>query len=928
MLRRELRIVPIFRRGLDPLKYQGKWCCAKYHSESGVYGYNPQQVSSEPFRIDAEVVERRAKNSNIYRLIEAYRTYGHRQAQLDPLGIEKPKQLAELEPSQYGLKNHGSERFDLSSILNCPNASSLSLDDVLHFLRKVYCGSLAFEFQHVQNEEEREWFAKTVEELSQISLKSDEKKEIASEMLKSQVFDNFLAKKFPTVKRYGGEGAESMMCCFWEAFRKAAEGNIQQFIICMPHRGRLNLLTGMLEFPPAAMFQKMKGMSEFPDNIEASGDVLSHFTSSIDLSIMEKQLHVTMLPNPSHLEAVNPVAVGKTRGKQQTLQDGDYAFDSDSRIGNKVMCMQVHGDAAFTGQGIVMETFTISELPHFAIGGSLHLIVNNQIGFTTPGKRGRSSMYCSDVAKMINVPVIHVNGDCPEDVVKATKTAMDYRMMFRRDIVIDLVCFRRWGHNELDDPTFTNPLMYYAIHNRKSIPDVYASELVTNNVIDQKEVEDIKNNHLNFLNGHFNDVDKYKPSQNQMKNLWENLVLPSAQITKWDTGVEIDLLKYIAAKSVQLPDEFSLHPHLNKTHVLPRLKKMTEGTSIDWSTSETLAVGSLLYQGYNVRLSGQDVGRGTFSNRHVMFVDQKTDDIYIPLNNIIRSQQGFLEIANSPLSEEAVLGFEYGMSIENPNRLVIWEAQFGDFYNAAQVIIDTFISGGEKKWLIQSGLVMLLPHGYDGAGPEHSSSHIERFLQLCDSKEDGIDGDNVNMQIVHPTTPAQYFHLIRRQVIRNFRTPLIVASPKILLRHPEATSSLVDMEPGRSYQNVIGDYAVKPHNVKRVIFCCGKHYYSLVKQRKTIEKFDTAIIRLETLCPFPTAELQKELLKYSSQSTFLWSQEEHQNMGPWNFVNTRFQNLVGCKLTYVGRKPLATPAVGIGLIHKTEAEDILNRSFS
>ncbi|MGH0121611.1 UNVERIFIED_CONTAM: hypothetical protein FKN15_006588 [Acipenser sinensis] len=640
------------------------------------------------------------------------------------------------------------ERRQLATLMLQSQAEG-SLEDVLQYLNHTYCGHMSIETSQLQTLEEREWFAQRFEELKKEVFTPEERRQLATLMLQSQEFDHFLATKFATVKRYGGEGAESMMGFFYELFRLAAYSGVTDVITGMPHRGRLNLLTGLLQFPPELMFRKIRGLSEFPENSPAIGDVLSHLTSSVDLDFGSGHpLHVTMLPNPSHLEAINPVTVGKTRGRQQYKQDGDYSPDSSAKPGDKVLCLQVHGDAAFSGQGIVPETFTISNLPHFRVGGSIHLIVNNQVGYTTPAERGRSSLYCSDIGKMVGCAVMHVNGDDAEEVLRATRLAMEYQQRFRKDVIVDLLCYRQWGHNELDEPFFTNPAMYKIIRSRKSIPDSYADCLVAEGLLTEQEISEIKTSYYTKMNEHLTNMTLYSPPPTNLQGHWRELVEPQAKITTWDTGLSTDLLQFVGAKSVFIPEDIHLHSHLHRTHK-------------------------------------QDVGRGTFSQRHAMVVCQETSDMYIPLNDLVPEQKGFLEVCNSPLSEEAVLGFEYGMSIESPMLLPIWEAQFGDFFNGAQIIFDTFISGGEAKWLLQSGLVILLPHGYDGAGPEHSSCRIERFLQLCDSKEEGVDGDNVNMSVVNPTTPAQYFHLLRRQMIRNFRKPLIVASPKMLLRFPE-----------------------------------------------------------------------------------------------------------------------------------------------
>uniref|UniRef100_A0A672MBC5 2-oxoadipate dehydrogenase complex component E1 n=1 Tax=Sinocyclocheilus grahami TaxID=75366 RepID=A0A672MBC5_SINGR len=750
-------------------------------------------------------------------------------------------------------------------------------EEVLAYLERTYCGRISVETTQLQSLQEREWFADRFEELKKEAFSPEERRQLAKLMLESQEFDHFLATKFATVKRYGGEGAESMMGFFYELFRSAAYSGVTDVVMGMPHRGRLNLLTGLLQFPPELMFRKMRGLSEFPENSPSIGDVLSHLTSTVELDFgAEHPLRVTMLPNPSHLEAINPVTQGKTRGRQQVKQDGDYSADPHAQPGDKVICLQVHGDASFSGQGIVTETFTLSNLPHFRVGGSIHLIVNNQVGYTTPSERGRSSLYCSDVGKMVGSAIIHVNGDDAEEVLRATRLAVEYQRRFRKDVIVDLLCYRQWGHNELDEPFFTNPAMYKIIRSRKSIPDSYADQLIAEGLMTEEERGQIKTTHYAVLNDRLNNTTLYSPPPTNLQGRWGDLVEPQNRVSFWDTGVALPLLQFVGARSVDVPEEIQLHSHLRKTHVLARLQKLEEGTKLDWSTAEALAFGTLLCQGFDIRISGQDVGRGTFSQRHAMVVCQETNDMYIPLNHISPEQKGHLEVShNSALSEEAVLGFEYGMSIALPRLLPIWEAQFGDFFNGAQIIFDTFLSGGEAKWLLQSGLVILLPHGYDGAGPEHSSCRIERFLQ-------------------------------------------------------GAVSSLAGMGPGTSFKPVIGDTSVNPASVQRILFCSGKHYYALLKHRETLPEAEksTALIRVEELCPFPTEALQQELNKYTNAKDLIWSQEEPQNMGCWSFVSPRFKKQLACKLRLVSRPALPAPAVGIGTLHHQQHEAILTASFS
>ncbi|XP_045544441.1 probable 2-oxoglutarate dehydrogenase E1 component DHKTD1, mitochondrial isoform X1 [Salmo salar] len=925
-----------------------------YHTRKGVYGHRPKQslgdnkLHSDPVSYIAAL----NRDHGLARLVEAYRAHGHKAAKINPLLPDDP--VEDSVPEINMLTGTVQGPLNTSGLRHFGKAEA-SVEEVIGYLEESYCGRISIETSQLTSLEEREWLADRFEQLKKEMFTAEERKKLAKLMLESQEFDHFLATKFSTVKRYGGEGAESMMGVFYEMFRLSAHSGVTDIVMGMPHRGRLNLLTGLLQFPPELMFRKMRGLSEFPADSPSIGDVLSHLTSSVELDFgAAHPLHVTMLPNPSHLEAINPVTQGKTRARQQLKQEGDYSPDENAQPGDKVVCLQVHGDASFSGQGIVPETFTISLLPHFRVGGSIHLIVNNQVGYTTPSARGRSSLYCSDVGKMVGCAVIHVNGDDAEEVVRATRLAVEYQRRFRKDVILDLLCYRQWGHNELDEPSFTNPAMYKIIRSRKSTPDSYADQLISEGLMTEEERVAIRTAHYSMLNDKLANMIFYSPPPMNLQGRWGGLEEPQARVTHWDTGVPAPLLQYVGAKSVEIPEGVQLHSHLGKMHVAGRLAKVEKGTNLDWSTAEAMAFGSLLCQGFNIRISGQDVGRGTFSQRHAMIVCQDTNDMFIPLNHIDPEQKGFMEVfntymmtmfiplnhidpeqkgfmevCNSALSEEAVLGFEYGMAIAQPKLLPIWEAQFGDFFNGAQIIFDTFISGGEAKWLLQCGMVILLPHGYDGAGPEHSSCRIERFLQLCDSKEEGVDGDNINMGVVNPTTPAQYFHLLRRQMIRNFRKPLIVAGPKTLLRFSGATSSLADMAPGTYFKPVIGDPSVTPASVQRVVVCSGKHYYALLKQRETSAATQTtALIRLEELCPFPLESLQQELNKYTNAKEFVWSQEEPQNMGPWSFVAPRFEKQLACKLRLVSRPALPAPAVGIGALHQQQNEAVLTATFS
>lgn len=867
-----------------------------------------------------DLIDAAAKEDpRLHGLVNAYRRCGHKVANINPIA----RTSAAAHVQDLDLQTHG--------LTPTEAISGSNVENIVENLKAAYCGPLGLEFMHMEKDR-RSWFADRYESLINEGRPSVEKrKKIAEILLRSQAFDNFLAAKFSTVKRYGGEGAESMMAFFYELFSQAPKTGVTDIVVGMPHRGRLNLLAELFQFPPVRIFQKMKGMPEVPAGIKGSGDVLSHLSTSVDLPGYGGPLHATLLPNPSHLEGVSPVAVGKARARLQSLDPVTYATASwNGRF--PALAVQIHGDASFAAQGVIMETVAMSRLPAFTVGGSVHLVVNNQIGFTTPSNYGRSSTYVSDIMKMIDAPVIHVNGDDPEAVALATQLAMEYRQRFGDDVLLDMLCFRRWGHNEMDDPTFTNPLMYDAIHARDSVPNEYAKRLQDEGSLDASEKQRVIADYMAFLGDQFKLIDTYTPPFARFEGRWSDMTQAPSAITYWDTGVEPNLLKYVGARSVQVPRDATVHPHLNKVLINERLRKIEEGTNLEWATAEALALGSLLFQGFNVRICGQDVGRGTFSQRHAILVDRTTEQHLVPLNNLGlgpgQGPQGHYEVVNSPLSEEAVLSFEYGFSLETPKTLVVWEAQFGDFHNSAQVVIDTFVTSGEAKWFLQSGMVVLLPHGFDGAGPEHSSCRIERFLQMTDSKEDAVDGDDINFGFVNPTTPAQYFHLLRRQMVRNFRKPLVVASPKILLRHPAATSSLEDMGPGRTFQPVLPDPEPRL-GASRVLLCSGKHYYALAKHRQEMGRdSDTAILRLEALCPFPAKELAEELSKYTQAKEFIWCQEEHRNMGPWFFVQPRFQNLLGRQLKYAGRGNLGVPAVGVGQVHQRECQEILQKAFA
>ena len=901
-----------------------------YHSRLGCYGY---RIKKEPVKVrdSKKVIQNRIDNANLLRLVTAYRRFGHRNADIDPLGMLPRLSTDELELGTYGLSEDDPNKYSILGILY-PDSKVKEADvaTVYKHINEVYCGKVGVEFFHLPSTVEREWFAAKLENWASKAseeLSVEDKKKFHGVMARSETFDQFMQKKFGQVKRYGAEGAESMMVGFEEICKRAAQNSVEQIVLCMPHRGRLNLLMDSMGYSKEKYFYKLAGNPEIPEQFEASSDVISHLFCSKTFHFEgEHPLYVSMIPNPSHLEACNPVAVGKARAKQMVLADHDYKDDAECKLGDKVMCLQFHGDAAFSAQGIISENLQLSNLPHYSTGGSVHVVVNNQLGFTTPADRGRSSMYASDIGKIIDCPVIHVNGDYPEEVAKACRIALDYRMMFRKDVIVDIVCYRRWGHNELDDPSFTQPMMYERIRSRSSVPEKYEQQLIQEGILTPEEAKSVRSDCWSTLDASLKKSTSFKPEPDCFQGGWEGISQASAFKTICETGVDIETLKYIGKRSVQVPENANIHPRLRKGHVDARMERIRAEANIDWATAEAMAVGSLLLEKNNVRISGQDVGRGTFSHRHFMLVDQKDDSCYVPLNNL-SNDQTFLEIANSELSELAVLGFEYGMSIENSKGLYIWEAQFGDFFNGAQIIIDTYLSNGEAKWMRQSGLVMLLPHGFDGAGPEHSSCRIERFLQMTDSSLDGPDGDNVNMFVVNPSTPAQYFHLLRRQMKRTFRKPLVVAGPKTLLRLSAAVSSMEEMGPGTSFKPVLGDSETDPTNVKKVVFCSGKIFYDIDKKRKEEGRTDLAVVRVEELCPFPAEEIKAELGRYPSDAEKVWVQEEPENMGAWTFVGPRFENQLSYKLGYIGRKSAAAAAVGAAKLHKAEVGELMKNIF-
>ncbi|KXN83086.1 putative 2-oxoglutarate dehydrogenase E1 component DHKTD1, mitochondrial, partial [Leucoagaricus sp. SymC.cos] len=825
-----------------------------------------------------------------------------------------------------------------------------TLEEIEKHLRGVYVGKIGYEFMHSPSKTERLWFSHLLEsqklpspmDKPLLEVDVEKKRRIHELLARSEVLDHFLQAKFPNLKRYGLEGGESMIPALDTLFSSAAQGGIQHIVLAMPHRGRLNLLTDLLQYSPTALFHKIKGGSELPEELGAEGDVLSHLVSSPSLVYegAQNSVKVSLLPNPSHLEAVNPIALGKTRAKQFSLFK---TSPKDCRLGDKVMCVQLHGDASFTGQGVVMESLGLSNLPHFTSGGSVHLVVDNNIGYTTPASGARSSAYCSDIGKAINAPILHVNGDYPEDVTRAMDIAFRYRQYFRKDIIVDLLVYRRWGHNELDLPGITSPIMYEKIATRKSVPELYEHKLLSEGTVTQEHIANVRSRYKSHLESELSKVTSYSSTNAPMlKQQWRGIVWPASTEAKdsvdVNTGVEKDVLKRVGDASVWVPEGFELHPKLAR-HVKNRLGSLEKEKGLDWATAEALAFGSLMLEGYDVRISGQDVGRGTFSHRHAMLVNQKTEGVVVPLNEALGAE-GKLELANSSLSEFAVLGFEYGASWERPTLLPIWEAQFGDFFNGAQVVIDTYISSSETKWLKQSGIVLQLPHGLDGAGPEHSSSRFERMLQLTNDRytEQESDPTSINMHVVFPTTPAQYFHLLRRQMKRDYRKPLIIVGPKGLLRLAASSSSLADLEPGTRFQPILCDPLANPAKTKRIVLLTGKLYYELIKEREARNLTnEISFIRIEELAPFPFTQLREALESYGgylNDVELCWVQEEPRNQGAWGHVKERIESVLddvdlGGRnwLGFKGRKESAVPAPGIGKVYAKQQREVVESVF-
>ncbi|WP_138380978.1 2-oxoglutarate dehydrogenase E1 component [Luteithermobacter gelatinilyticus] len=861
-------------------------------------------------------------------MIRTYRVRGHLVAKLDPLELTERTYHPELDPATYGF---GPEDMDRPIFIdNVLGLETATVREVLEILKRTYCSHVGVEFMHINEPEEKAWIQSRIEGRDkEIHFTAEGKRAILQKLTEAEIFEQYLAKKYIGTKRFGLDGAESLIPALEGIIKTGGHNGVKEIVIGMPHRGRLNVLANVMGKPYRAIFHEFHGGSSNPDDVEGSGDVKYHLGASSDREFDGNSVHLSLTANPSHLEAVNPVALGKTRAK--LTQRGD-------KTGTSVMTLLLHGDAAFSGQGLVAECFALSGLKGYRTGGTIHVVVNNQIGFTTSPHYSRSSPYPSDMAKAIQAPVFHVNGDDPEAVVYVMKIATEFRQTFKSDVVVDMFCYRRFGHNEGDEPMFTQPLMYKRIKNHPSTRQIYAERLIREGLVTQEEVDQMVRDFQRKLDVEMEASEGYKPDKaDWFGGRWSGLERPDQDPRRSaGTGVDISVLREIGKVLTEVPEGFTVHKTLQR--VLDAKARMIEtGEDIDWATAEALAFGTLIKEGHRVRLSGQDSQRGTFSQRHSVFVDQETEERYTPLKALAESEdsEATFEVIDSALSEMGVLGFEYGYSLAEPNALVLWEAQFGDFANGAQVIVDQFISSGEHKWLRMSGLVMLLPHGYEGQGPEHSSARLERYLQLC--AED-------NMQVANCTTPANYFHILRRQMKRKFRKPLVLMTPKSLLRHKRCVSTLADMGPGTEFHRVLWDDAEthpetsirlkKDKDIKRVILCSGKVYYDLLEERDRREQADTYLLRVEQLYPYPEHALVKELKRFKSLETVVWCQEEPKNMGAWGFINPYIEETlkaVGCKPTrplYAGRKAAASPATGLMSRHKQEQSDLVNQALT
>ncbi|UFX45562.1 2-oxoglutarate dehydrogenase E1 component [Bradyrhizobium sp. 41S5] len=877
---------------------------------------------------DADVHQATRDSVRALMLIRAYRMRGHFHAKLDPLGIEAPRDREELDPRSYGFTEADFDRkIFLDHVLGLEYGT---LREIVQICERTYCQTLGVEFMHISNAAQKAWIQERIEGPDkEISFTREGRRAILNKLIEADGFEKFCDTKFTGTKRFGLDGGESLIPALEQIIKRGGNLGVKEIVVGMPHRGRLNVLTQVMGKPHRALFHEFKGGSANPDSVEGSGDVKYHLGASSDREFDGNNIHLSLTANPSHLEIVDPVVMGKVRAKQD--QHGD---PPDQRI--SVLPLLMHGDAAFAGQGVVAECFSLSDLKGYRTGGSLHFIVNNQIGFTTYPRYSRSSPYPSDVAKMIDAPIFHVNGDDPEAVVFAAKVAIEFRQKFHKPVVIDMFCYRRHGHNEGDEPAFTQPVMYKKIASHPSTLEIYAKRLVADGVLTEGEVEKAKADWRARLDAELEAGSGYKPNKaDWLDGKWAGFKSADQEedARRGVTGVDVAVLKEIGRKITKVPDGFRAHRTIQR-FLDNRAKAIDTGVGIDWATGEALAFCTLLQEGHHVRLSGQDSERGTFSQRHSVLIDQEDESRYTPFNHLGGEDTGHYEVINSLLSEEAVLGFEYGYSLAEPNALTLWEAQFGDFANGAQVVFDQFISSGERKWLRMSGLVCLLPHGYEGQGPEHSSARLERYLQMC--AED-------NMQVVNPTTPANYFHVLRRQLHREIRKPLILMTPKSLLRHKRAVSRLDELGKNATFHRILYDDAqmlpdekiklVPDDKIRRVVLCSGKVYYDLYEEREKRGVDDIYLMRIEQLYPVPLKALVQELGRFKAAEV-VWCQEEPRNMGSWHFIEPYLEwvlnqtNAANKRPRYAGRPASAATATGLMSKHLAQLKALLDDALN
>ena len=903
----------------------------------------PAAAAAEPAGVSAEQVRAAAHDSiRALMLIRTYRVRGHLHAKLDPLGIEQPIDNPELTPEFHGFTAADLDRpIYLDGVLGLQYAT---VRELMAILERTYCGHIGIQYMHIAEPEEKAWLQARFEgadKFEQNGFTKEGKLAILNKLIEAEGFERFLHKRFPGTKRFGLDGGEAMVPALEQVIKRGGSLGVDEIIFGMAHRGRLNTLAAVMGKPYKAIFHEFQGGSTVPSDIEGSGDVKYHMGASSDREFDGNKVHLSLTANPSHLEIVNPVVLGKSRAKQAFdireanagKPEAEWALDR-----SKVVPLLIHGDAAFAGQGVVAECFALMGLKGYRTGGTLHFVINNQIGFTTSPRNSRSSPYPSDVALMVQAPIFHVNGDDPEAVVFAAKVATEYRQKFHKDVVVDMFCYRRFGHNEGDDPTFTQPLMYSKIRAQSSTRELYSKRLVEEGVIDQAGIDAEVSRFEAFLDAQFEAGKSFKAEKaDWLDGQWKGVGLAEDDERRGKTEVPAEKLMDYGHRLTTIPNQIDMHKTLKRV-IEARRESLTNG-AIDWATAESLAFASLLDEGFPIRLSGQDSVRGTFSQRHSGIIDQTTEERYVPLNNLREGQSNF-EVIDSALSEEAVLGFEYGYSLSDPNTLVMWEGQFGDFVNGAQVVIDQFISSGERKWLRMSGLTMLLPHGYEGQGPEHSSARLERFLQQC--AED-------NMQVANCTTPANYFHILRRQMHRPFRKPLILMTPKSLLRHKKAVSSIADMAEGSSFHRVLHDDAqTRPDivgikikadkDIRRVVLCSGKVYYDLLDARDKKAAAGEAVddvyfLRLEQFYPWPMKSISTELARFPN-AELVWCQEEPKNMGGWTFVDPWLEltldklKVKSKRARYVGRPASASTAAGLMSRHLKELQAFTDEALA